>query len=101
MNNTKWRELQLAMHQLKELSPQWRTCCITNGYVSDWDGEWYYHFSEGGFQDIEWLEIKVDSLEQKDLVFSELKKIHVPGQESEYGFKVFGFVVEGVSVEYL
>lgn len=29
---------------------------MDNDYVSDWDMEWHYHFTEGGFKDIEWVE---------------------------------------------
>ena len=61
LNNTKWRELQSSMYGLNSDSPMWRTRCITNGFISDWDGEWFYHFSKGGFTDIEWVELKIDS----------------------------------------
>ncbi len=100
MNNTKWKEIQEAMYELQE-SPLWRTCCVTNGYVSSWDGEWFYHFSEGGFKDIEWVEIKAENEKQSDLVLSSLKSIHVPGIKTENGFRVYGYVSEGESVEYL
>lgn len=100
MNNTKWKEVQESMHGLKE-SPKWRICCVTNGYISDWDGEWFYHFSEGGFEDIEWLEIKTANEEHAELVLSSLKSIHVPGIKTEYGYKVYGYVNEGEPVDYL
>lgn len=100
MNNTKWKEIQEAMYGLKE-SPQWRARHLTNGNVSSWDGEWFYHFSEGGFNDIEWVEIKAKNNEQPELILSLLKSIHVPGTKTENGFKVFGHVVEGISVDYL
>ncbi len=100
MNNTKWKEIQKAMYELQE-SPQWRTRCLTNGYITNWDGEWRYHFSEGGFKDIEWVEIKTENDVQFELVFSLLKSIHVPGIKIENGFKVYGYVNEGQSVDYL
>ena len=100
MNNTKWKELQESMYRLAS-SPQWRTKCIDNGYISVWDGEWYYHFSEGGFKDIEWVEIQVIDCEHKNLVLRELKLIHVPGIETEFGFRIYGFVKEGEYVNYL
>jgi len=101
MNNTKWKELQESMYRLSELSPKWRTCCTANGYVSDWDGEWFYHFSEGGYKDIEWVEIKTENVKQKQLVLSELQMINVPGIETTNGYKVFGYIKEGASVGYL
>lgn len=77
MNNAKWKEIQEAMYGLQH-KPQWRTQSLKNGYISNWDSEWFYHFSEGGFDDIEWVEIK-----------------------TENGFKVFGYVREGELVDYL
>ena len=101
MNNTKWQELQTAMYELKEKSPMWRSKCKTNEYISQWDGEWFYHFSEGGFKDVEWVEIQIESEEQKKLVLSELKSIHLPGHEIENGYKIYGYTQEGQHVEYI
>ena len=101
MNKTKWYELQMAMYELKELCPEWRTSSLANGYLSEWDGDWYYHFSEGGYKDIEWVEIKIENVLQKEVVLSELQKIHVPGHETEQGFKVYGYIQEGKSISYL
>ncbi|MDH3377749.1 MAG: hypothetical protein OEQ39_12440 [Gammaproteobacteria bacterium] len=101
MNNTKWNELQAAMIKLEADSPKWRTCCTTNGYISDWDNEWFYHFSEGGFDDIEWAELKIENEKHKELVYSILKKIHVPGHETENGFKVYGYIKSGEKVDYI
>ncbi len=84
-----------------QLSPQWRTQCLTNRFISSWDSEWFYHFSEGGFEDIEWLEIKVENEEQSELVLSSLKSIHVPGVKTDNGYKVYGYIPEGESVDYL
>lgn len=84
-----------------QVSPVWRTRCVTNGYVSNWDGEWFYHFSEGGFEDIEWVEIKSDNETQSKAVLLALKEIHVPGIKTEWGFKVYGYVGEGKPIDYL
>lgn len=57
-NDTRWRALQaLVLRQPMEARPRFRTRCLTNGFVSDWDREWTYHFIEGGFSDIEWVEL--------------------------------------------
>jgi len=101
MNNTKWKELQKAMYELGESSPQWRTKCLTNGFISAWDGEWYYHFSVGGFKDIEWVEIRAEDDEGKGVLLSELRKIHVPGVEIENGYRVYGYIEEGKVVDYV
>ena len=101
MNNTKWKELQKAMCELGAFSPKWRTKCLTNGYITDWDGEWYYHFSEGGFEDVEWVEIRAEDGEGKGMLLSELRKIHVPGVEIENGYRVYGYIDEGKAVDYV
>jgi len=101
MNNTKWEELRLAMYSLGDLSPQWRTRVMYTGYESSWDGEWFYHFRGGGYDDIEWVEIKVRSAEQSDAVLNALRPIHVPGEKTPEGFKVYGYLPDGQGCEYL
>lgn len=91
MNNAKWDELRLAMHYLGPISPKWRTRDLESGYESPWDGEWFYHFRTGGYEAIEWVEIKVDSPEQEHAVLNALRSIHVPGNRTEVGFKVYGY----------
>ena len=81
MNDTRWDELRTAMYALDRLSPQWRTKDIDSGHVCPWDGDWFYHLKKGGYQSIEWIEIKITSLEQDLAVLDALKKIHVPGQQ--------------------
>ncbi len=101
MNNTKWDELRLAMYELGDLSPRFRTCCVENSYVSPWDGEWYYHLRECGYEILKWVEIEVVSTPQRELVLSRLRDIHGPGESSEHGFRVFGYAPRGEPVEYL
>ncbi len=100
MNATKWNEIRAAMLGLCDLQPRWRNRTET-GYVSRWDGDWYYHFLDGGWKDIVWVEIKTVNDEQKRRVLAELKKIHAPGHETKYGFKVYGYIKEGQSVDYI
>ncbi len=101
MNNTKWEELRLAMHGLGNLHPQWRTKSTDSDFVSPWEGEWFYHFYAGGYKDIEWVEIKVSSSQQDAVVLSALKAIHVPGQKTDVGYKLYGYLTEGKPVEYI
>jgi hypothetical protein len=101
MNDTKWDELRLAMYELGASSPQWRTKTLGSGYVSPWDGEWFYHFRAGGYADIEWVEIKLASPTQKMDVLTALRRVHVPGHETEDGFRVYGYVKAGEHLEYL
>ena len=101
MNNTKWEEIRQGMLALGELSPQWRTKDSDSGHVSHWDGEWYYHFSEDGYDSIEWLEIATPSAEQRAAVAHLLRSVHVPGEVTDAGFRVYGYVSPGVGSEYL
>ena len=48
MNDTKWNELRLAMYDLDAQSPRRRTKNLESWYICRWDGEWFYHFGEGG-----------------------------------------------------
>ena len=101
MNNTKWEELRLAMYGLGELTPAWRTRDIKTGYVSSWDKEWFYHFRNGGYDTIEWVEIQLTSPEQRAAVLAALVSIHAPGERVEQGVRIFGYVPVGTVVGYL
>ena len=100
MNNTKWDEIRLAMSSLGDLHPKWRTRDIETVYVSEWDGDWFYHFRDGGYNCIEWVEIRVSSAEQDSAVRAALKTIRVPGELTEKGFRVLGYVKPGELVQY-
>ncbi len=41
-NTTKWNELIVEIRSWKDWRPSYRWRCI-NGYVSNWDVEWFYH----------------------------------------------------------
>jgi len=56
-----------------------------------WDAEWFYHFAEGSFDTIEWLEINVDNEIMKQDVITLLKTM----QELNYlnsGFSPFWMI---------
>ena len=101
MNNTKWLELQSVMIKLKDHSPKWRVNNLENDYTSNWDGEWHYHFSDGGFKGIKWVELEVDTEFQREKVYGALKIINLPGCLTENGFKVFGYVNHSEAVNYI
>jgi len=101
MNDTKWDELRLAMYGLDAFRPRWRTLDIENGYLSQWDGEWFYHFRSGGYKSIQWVEIAVDTAEQRAAVLAELVRIHVPSERTESGYRVFGYAEAGAAVDYI
>lgn len=62
MNNTKWNEIRVAMVSM-ESPPLWRITFL-NGYESAVDGEWFYHFSGGGYWDSQYLGILTNSVKQ-------------------------------------
>jgi hypothetical protein len=99
MNNTKWDELRLAMYGMK-LAPRYRTMS-TNGYYSRLDFGWYYHFRNGGYDDIRYVDIFAESDAQRDEIRSALKTIHVPGEETVDGFRVYGYALPGQALDYL
>lgn len=101
MNNTRWNELRLAMYTLGDLSPRWRTKDRVTGHISAWDGEWFYHFRNGGYDTIEWVEIATTTAAQHDAVRTALRSIHVPGEEMPTGFRVLGWVAAGAEVKYI
>lgn len=101
MNNSKWEALRLEMYELKVSSPRWRTKDLDTGYISPWDGDWFYHFKDSGYNSIEWVELKIDSNAQYEKVLALLKQIHLPGSKSEHGFKIYGYVAKSQYVEYI
>ena len=101
MNDTKWKEIRAAMYALGDLAPAWRTRDLETGHVSTWDREWFYHFAQGGYAVIEWLEIQITSPQQDAAVLRALASIHVPGERIEGGYRVYGHVPVGKSVGYL
>ncbi|MDB5313717.1 MAG: hypothetical protein JWO38_7919 [Gemmataceae bacterium] len=100
MNNTKWDELRLAMYNLGDLCPFWRTKDLS-GYLSSWDGEWFYHFCDGGYSSIEWVEIQVKSADQDAAILELLRQIHLPGHRIEQGFRIYGYARDGQAVDYI
>jgi hypothetical protein len=100
MNNTKWDELRLAMHNLGDLKPLWRTKDVA-GYVSPWDDDWYYHFRDGSYASIEWVEIQVLSAEQDAAILARLRQVHLPGHRIAKGFRIYGYARDGVAIDYV
>lgn len=95
LNDTKWEEIRVAMLELIPM-PKWRTRDLESGHESGWDREWHYHFSEGGYARIEWLEI-----EKRSDVLAALQVINVPGHVEDDTILVLGYCKPGEAVEYL
>ncbi|WP_414933021.1 DUF6678 family protein [Vibrio europaeus] len=101
MNKTKWNELRLKMSALEVHRPKWRTKDIESGHISEWYGDWYYHFELGGFRYIEWVELQTKDSIHHELIRVELQKIILPGNEIKNGFRVYGHIADGQFVEYI
>lgn len=99
MNNTKWNEIRLAMIAM-ESPPLWIITYL-NGYQSMVDGEWFYHFKEGGYLDIQYLDILTNSVEQHAMVGSILQAIHLPGMETSTGYRILGYANSVSKVDFL
>lgn len=101
MDDASWNELRMAMFHLGDNQPQWRSKEIKDDYLSDWDGEWYYHFRTGGYRTIEYIEIQVSNKKMRDLVRNALIKIPAAGRETKDGFIVLGYTRTTDPVEYI
>ena len=99
MNNMKWDELRLEMHALAP-PPTW-SILSTSGYRSQPDREWFYHFKVGGYQDILLVDIDVETPAQREIIRSALQKVHVPGEETPGGFRVFGYLQHGQAADFI
>ncbi|WP_309394581.1 DUF6678 family protein [Chelatococcus sambhunathii] len=99
MNDTKWDELRLSMHRI-ENRPQFR-CKDANGFYSEPDREWFYHFRGIEYKSLIYVDILVSDPSQRVIVRTELKVIHVPGEETAEGFRVYGYSRPGQTLDYI
>ncbi|MFT3989017.1 DUF6678 family protein [Aestuariivirga sp.] len=99
MNNTKWNELRLAMYNI-EPAPRWSTLA-TNGFQSSPDREWFYHFRNGRYEGIVHVDIFADNPQHGDMILAALRKIHVPGEKTPDGFRVYGYRRDGQTIGYV
>ena len=101
LNDTKWDELRLAMYGLGPLRPRFRVKDIEDTHPGPWDGEWYYHFREGGYGSMEWVELQLADEGLRALVLQILASINLPGVRTNEGFIIFGHVPPGTPIEYI
>ena len=87
MNDTKWKELCFAFAAFDK-KPAWRTKDLLNGYVSEWDSEWFHHVGPN-YCTIEWLEIDSKDCPRKEIE-NVLLKVGAPYEISDL-FKVVGY----------
>jgi hypothetical protein len=89
MNDTKWRELCFAFSAFKPIPPAWRTLNLLNGFLSDWDREWFHHVGPD-YCSIEWLEIDSSGCD-RERIRAVLREVGVFFEESGEYFKVIGY----------
>jgi hypothetical protein len=99
MNKTKWNELRLEMYNFVE--PPAFNVMNTNGGRTGLDTEWYYHFRDGGYETILYVDISVKDDAQRQHVRSALRRVHVPGEETSTGFRVFGYLQGGQVADWI
>lgn len=89
MNNTKWEKLRLAMLEMDAVV-QWRSKDRETGFISEWDGDWYYHFAlpKNSYKDIEWVEIR--TVENFEELLTVIKTLHLFGEIFSNSIKIYG-----------
>jgi hypothetical protein len=101
MNDTKWEELRRLMFDLRPRHPQFQIKDKDRIEPRPWDGEWYYHFRDQGYDSIEYVDLRTPDPAQREQVRDCLRQVHVPGHETADGFRILGWITEGQSVGYI
>lgn len=99
MSDTKWRELRLAMLGLEQ-APQWFSTA-TNGFRYGPDSEWFYHFQDAVYSDLLHVDIIARDEAHRELIRSVMEPLHLPGEETAQGFRIFGYAQPGQAVDFL
>lgn len=93
MNDTKWNELFKAFYELErstDIAIPWMIK-TTHGHSSQWESTWTHFGSEPtAYKDIDQLKIQCTP-QNEEVVFSMLKKIHIPGERIEDCFIIYGY----------
>lgn len=98
MNDTKWDELRLAMNALDP--PPAFQITTNDGHTGPCDGEWFYHFRDGGYADILHVDILPEDENARAAIAKALATIYVPGVGIDIVFHVFGYLLPGQSAVY-
>jgi hypothetical protein len=89
------------MLSLRPLSPFYRIMNVEYGDLTDWDAEWFYHFNLPNYAFIEWLELKPRDASLRDVLHEAVKRVHLPGEETPDGFRIFGYARGGRPLDYI
>ncbi|MEK4536484.1 DUF6678 family protein [Peribacillus sp. FSL K6-1552] len=75
--------------------------CSLRTIICPWSNDWYEYFRLGGYEIIEWLEIKIENNPIRKDILDILRKINVPGEILESSIKIYGYVKTGTYVKYI
>jgi hypothetical protein len=91
MNDTKWREVcELFRHWSAPPPPfRIRDLLAPDGYVSEWDREWYYH--PRPYVSIHWLEVEMPS-DSVPAALARCKEIGAAVEARDVGLRIWGWV---------
>lgn len=102
MNDTKWSELRNAMLGIaSQERPRFQIKDFSSPDPWPVDGEWYYHFCAAPYSLIEWVDLHLVSEHQRDEIRARLIAIHLPGYETDIGFRVLGYCQSGIAVGFI
>ncbi|WP_430516857.1 hypothetical protein [Bradyrhizobium yuanmingense] len=60
--------------------PRFRCKNLEAGNLSQWDGEWFYHWTSGGWDWVGWAEPCTETEHQRELVRTILRRIRFAGR---------------------
>jgi FAD/FMN-containing dehydrogenase len=91
MNDTKWREVCELFRHWSAPPPRFRISDLLapDGYVSEWDREWYYH--PRPYVSIQWLEVEIPS-DSVPAALARCKEIGASVEARDVGLRVWGWV---------
>ncbi|MEL6684368.1 MAG: DUF6678 family protein [Pseudomonadota bacterium] len=94
-NTTKWEEQRrLALSIQPAARPRFRSRHMGTGHLSSWEDEWFYHFRDGGYADIEYVELEFN--QAIDPLFAyRLKAIGLVGVQHGHSLRIFGYLPHG------
>ena len=94
-NMTKWEELRRLVLSIQPAArPRFRSRHMETGHLSYWDDEWFYHFRDGGYADIEYVELEFTQA-IVPLFASRLEAIGLVGVQHGYNLQIFGYLPHG------
>lgn len=91
MNDTKWREVCELFQNWSSPPPRFRirNLFAPDGFVSEWDREWYYHPKP--YVSIHWLEVEMPS-DSIPAAVARCKDIGAAVEAREAGLRIWGWI---------